>query len=84
VNVATKVMANVPTKHIGIHVSGAIWHYSNSERKVVQQTLTSFPITTLRRTTRCSTGRCHELWLKDRIVRKASPASAGEWLIEEG
>jgi hypothetical protein len=38
VNLATRVMANVPRKHIGIFVGGVVWHYSNSQRKVVTQT----------------------------------------------
>jgi hypothetical protein len=42
VNLATKVIAKVPTKHVGIHVSGVIWHYSNIERRVVQQTPDQF------------------------------------------
>ena len=42
VNLSSKVMSNVPRKHIGIYVSGLIWHYSNSQRKVVQQTPEQF------------------------------------------
>ena len=42
VNVKTKVMSNVPRKHIGIYVNGAIWHYSNSRDKVVTQTPEEF------------------------------------------
>ena len=42
VNLATKVMNNVPRKHIGIFVGGSIWHYSNSQHKVVRQTPEQF------------------------------------------
>lgn len=42
VNLAGKVMANAPRKHIGIFVGGAVWHYSNSRRKVVRQTPAEF------------------------------------------
>jgi hypothetical protein len=42
VHLATKVMDNVPRKHIGIFISGLIWHYSNSQHKVVQQTPEQF------------------------------------------
>jgi len=38
VNLAGKVMANVPRKHIGIFIGGFVWHYSNSQQKVVRQT----------------------------------------------
>ncbi len=38
VSLAGKAMANVPRTHIGIFVSGFVWHYSNSQRKVVKQT----------------------------------------------
>jgi len=37
VNLATKVMANVPRKHIGIFFGGFVWHYSNRQQKVVRQ-----------------------------------------------
>jgi hypothetical protein len=37
VSLATKVMNNVPRKHVGIFLNGAIWHYSNSQHKVVKQ-----------------------------------------------
>jgi hypothetical protein len=37
VNLTAKVMSNVPRKHIGIFVGGSVWHYSNSQRKVVKQ-----------------------------------------------
>ena len=42
VDLTNKVMNNVPRKHVGIYVSGLIWHYSNSQRKVVQQTPEQF------------------------------------------
>jgi hypothetical protein len=42
VNLAGKVMANVPRKHIGILVGGFVWHYSNSQRMVVKQTPPQF------------------------------------------
>ena len=42
VDVFTKKMANVPKKHIGIFVDGNIWHYSNSQDKVVKQTPAQF------------------------------------------
>jgi len=42
VNLAAKVMANVPRKHIGIFLNGFIWHYSNSRGQVVRQTPTQF------------------------------------------
>ena len=30
-------MANVPRKHVGIFLNGIIWHYSNSQHRVVKQ-----------------------------------------------
>ncbi|HEY3883856.1 MAG TPA: hypothetical protein VGL62_01515 [Vicinamibacterales bacterium] len=38
VNLSSKVMANVPRKHVGIYLNGLIWHYSNSQHKVARQT----------------------------------------------
>lgn len=35
VDVALKVINNVPKKHIGIFINGTIWHYSNSKSQVV-------------------------------------------------
>jgi hypothetical protein len=35
-------MDNVPRKHVGIFISGTIWHYSNSQHKVVTQTPEQF------------------------------------------
>ena len=37
VDLANHRMANVPKKHIGIFCDGDIWHYSNSQRKVVRE-----------------------------------------------
>ncbi|MCX6626637.1 MAG: hypothetical protein NTW28_03280 [Candidatus Solibacter sp.] len=42
VNVASKTMANVPRKHVGIFLGSNIWHYSNSQHKVVRQTPQEF------------------------------------------
>ena len=42
VDVATKVMSSAPQKHVGIHISGLIYHYSNSQHRVVQQTPEQF------------------------------------------
>jgi len=42
VNVAAKTMQNVPRKHVGIFVGGLVWHYSNSQGKVVKQTPADF------------------------------------------
>ena len=38
VRLSAKVMSNVPRKHVGIFYGGWIWHYSNSQHKVVKQT----------------------------------------------
>ena len=35
VKLASKVMANVHQKHIGIYSNGTIYHYSNAQRQVV-------------------------------------------------
>ena len=37
VDVAKKTMINVPKKHIGIYLDNSIWHYSNTQHKVVVQ-----------------------------------------------
>jgi hypothetical protein len=37
VQVANKMIANVPKKHIGIFIDGTIWHYSNANHKVMTQ-----------------------------------------------
>lgn len=42
VNLAGKLMSNVPRKHVGIFMRGFIWHYSNSQGKVVKQTPSQF------------------------------------------
>jgi hypothetical protein len=44
VRLAHKLMDNVPRKHIGIFCGAGprIWHYSNSQRKVVSQTPAEF------------------------------------------
>ena len=42
VDVATKVMSSVPQKHVGFYISGLIYHYSNSQHQVVQQTPEQF------------------------------------------
>ena len=42
VNLSAKVMANVPRKHVGIFADGAIWHYSNSQQRVVRLTPAQF------------------------------------------
>jgi hypothetical protein len=44
VNLAGKVMANVPRKHVGILFGGFIWHYSNSQQQVVKQTPSQFAL----------------------------------------
>ncbi|WP_293266689.1 hypothetical protein [Neptunomonas sp.] len=42
VNLARKVMSNVPRKHIGVFADGFIYHYSNSQDQVVRQTPAQF------------------------------------------
>jgi hypothetical protein len=42
VNLTTKVIANVPRKHIGIYLGGFVWHYSNRDHKVVRETSSQF------------------------------------------
>lgn len=37
VHLGSKVLDNVPKKHIGIYYNGTIWHYSNSRSRVVTQ-----------------------------------------------
>ena len=37
VHLNQKRMDNVPRKHVGIHVEGKIWHYSNTRDVVVSQ-----------------------------------------------
>jgi hypothetical protein len=33
---------NVPKKHVGIHLNGKVWHYSNTRHRVVTQTVGDF------------------------------------------
>lgn len=42
VNLSSKVMTNVPRKHVGIFTDGFVWHYSNSQQRVVRQTPAQF------------------------------------------
>lgn len=42
VDLASKKMANVPRKHVGIFSGGMVYHYSNSQNKVVKQTPAQF------------------------------------------
>ncbi len=42
VNLATKTMRNIPQKHIGIFQDNRVYHYSNTEKKVVKQTVRDF------------------------------------------
>lgn len=42
VNIATKTMQNIPQKHIGIFHNDRVYHYSNTEDKVVKQTVPDF------------------------------------------
>ena len=42
VNLSAKTMANVPRKHVGIFADGFVWHYSNSQQKVIKQTPAQF------------------------------------------
>ncbi|MEO6236498.1 MAG: hypothetical protein ABIQ52_05820 [Vicinamibacterales bacterium] len=44
VNLSTKVMANVPRTHVGIFAEGFVWHYSNSQQKVIRQTPAQFAL----------------------------------------
>jgi hypothetical protein len=44
VNLAGKVMANVPRKHIGIYTGGFIYHYSNRRDQVVRETPSQFAL----------------------------------------
>jgi hypothetical protein len=37
VDLRRRRMSNVPRKHVGIYLSGTIWHYSNAQTKVVTQ-----------------------------------------------
>lgn len=42
VHLSTRTMDNVPKKHVGILCDSLIWHYSNSQHKVVNQTPEQF------------------------------------------
>ena len=42
VNIATKTMQNIPQKHIGIYQNGFVYHYSNTDDRVVKQTVSDF------------------------------------------
>jgi hypothetical protein len=42
VNLGTQTMGNVPRKHIGIAINDTIWHYSNTQDKVVTATSQQF------------------------------------------
>lgn len=45
VDLATKVMRNVPRKHVGIFDGTHIYHYGNTEDKVLRQSVTAFKST---------------------------------------
>ena len=42
VNLSSRVITNVPRKHMGICTSGFIWHYSNTLHQVVKVTPAQF------------------------------------------
>jgi hypothetical protein len=42
VDLSNKVMDNVPSKHVGIYLSGLIYHYSNAQHRVVHETPDQF------------------------------------------
>ena len=42
VNIATKTMQNIPQKHIGIYSSGNVYNYSNTNDRVVKQSVSDF------------------------------------------
>ncbi len=42
VDLRRKRMSNVPRKHVGIYLSGTVWHYSNAQAKVVTQVPDAF------------------------------------------
>ena len=44
VNIAGKVMANAPRRHVGIYLNGFIWHYSNRRRQVIKETPSQFKL----------------------------------------
>jgi hypothetical protein len=42
VDLSNKVMDNVPSKHVGIYLSGLIYHYSNAQHRVIRETAEQF------------------------------------------
>jgi hypothetical protein len=42
VNIFTKTMQNIPQKHIGVYQNGFVYHYSNTDDRVVKQTVSDF------------------------------------------
>ncbi len=42
VTMATQTMVNVPRKHVGIVCGSDVWHYSNTQHRVVKQVVDSF------------------------------------------
>jgi hypothetical protein len=44
VNLAAKAMAGAPRQRVGLFVDGFVWHYSNSQRKVIRQTPAQFSL----------------------------------------
>jgi hypothetical protein len=42
VNVSSKTMQNIPQKHIGVYRGGHVYHYSNTEDRVIKQTVNAF------------------------------------------
>jgi hypothetical protein len=42
VDLEKHTMKNVPKKHVGIFIGEKVWHYSNSRRKVVSQTVDEY------------------------------------------
>jgi hypothetical protein len=42
VKLETKEMTNIPKKHVGIAIGDDVWHYSNSQDKVVKVSVAQF------------------------------------------
>ena len=42
VNLAARVMADVPRQHVGLLLDGFVWHYSSRQQRVVRQTSAQF------------------------------------------
>ncbi len=42
VDLDTKHMENVPRKHVGIFLGNTVWHYSNTDDKVVKESIDQF------------------------------------------